>query len=134
MVYEEPVPDAGIAGCGVMNSEESQRRLTMARKKSTSKKTSIKKTATRKSSPPKDESTNLERVFDENVKLLARSSEVALKAYIEVVKSVTNPRTAQAGTRLVEQVAEAWKAAMLETNRLLRNTYSSLDKQIKLPR
>jgi hypothetical protein len=93
-----------------------------------------KKSTTKGTAPVANEtanSNNISRLFNENVQLLARSSEVALKAYVEIVKTFTDQRVSQASARLVEQVAEGWKSALIETNRLLRNAYSSLDRQIK---
>jgi hypothetical protein len=90
------------------------------------------KPTTRKTKPPVDtESTGIGRIVSENVGLLARSSEVALQAYVEFVKSLADPKIAQASARLVEQVAEGWKTALIDSARLLRNAYSSLDAQIK---
>ena len=87
---------------------------------------------TRKTKPPADtESIGIGRIVGENVALLARSSEVALQAYLEFVKSLADPKIAQASARLVEQVAEGWKTALIDSARLLRNAYSSLDAQIK---
>ena len=89
------------------------------------------KSTTKKTSPANEESTNIGRIFDENVKLLARSAEVALKAYVEIVKSLTDQRMTNTSARLIEQIAEGWKDALIESTRLLRNAYSSLDRQIK---
>jgi hypothetical protein len=90
------------------------------------------KPTTRKSKPPADtESNGIGRIVRENVGLWARSSEVALQAYVEFVKALADPEIAQASARLVEQVAEGWKTALIDSARLLRNAYSSLDAQIK---
>jgi hypothetical protein len=93
-----------------------------------------KKSTTKGTAPIANEtanSNNISRLFDENVQLLARSSEVALKAYVEIVKTFTDQRVSQASARLVEQVAEGWKSALIETNKLLRSAYSTLDRQLK---
>jgi len=86
----------------------------------------------RKTKPPADtESNGIGRIVNENVRLLARSSEVAMQAYVEFVKSLADPKIAQASARLVEQVAQGWETALIDSARLLRNAYSSLDAQIK---
>ena len=90
------------------------------------KKTTRKKSSTRNKSA---DSNTIGRLIDQNVKLLAMSSEVALKAYVGIVKTFTDQRIAQASARLVEQVAEGWKDALTESTKLLRNAYGSLDRR-----
>jgi hypothetical protein len=80
---------------------------------------------------PSIQSTEIGRLVDDNVRLLARSSEVAIKAYVEIVKSFADRGIAQASARLVEQVAEGWKTALIDTTTILRNAYARLDTQIK---
>ena len=105
-----------------MSSTKAAKGLAMAARKPT----------TRKTKPPADtESTDISRIVDENVRLLARTSEVALRAYVEFVKSLADPKITQVSARLVEQVAEGWKTALIDGARLLRNAYSSLDAQMK---
>ena len=92
------------------------------------------KSTTKTTTPtPSNPTIDISRLVDDNVRLLARSSEVALKAYVEIVKSFADGRIAQASARLVEQVAEGWKTALVDTTRILRNAYGSLDAQIKPP-
>ena len=101
----------------------------MATRKSTTRTTTPPPTTT--TSPPTIQSTDIGRLVDDNVRLLARSSEVALKAYVEIVKSFADRGIAQASARLVEQVAEGWKTALIDTTTILRNAYARLDTQIK---
>jgi hypothetical protein len=83
-----------------------------------------KKTANRKS-------VDLGQVFDDNVRLLAKSSEIALSAYVDVVKALTDRKTVVTAGRLVQQAADGWKDALIQTTSILRNAYVSLGREIK---
>ena len=83
------------------------------------------------SSSGKQKPVDFGQVFDDNIRILAKSSEVALKAYVEIVKSFTDPSMTRAGASLVQQLAAGWKDALIESTRILRNAYTTLDKEIK---
>jgi hypothetical protein len=84
------------------------------------------KKASAKSNP-----VDLGKLYDDNVRLLVKSSEVAMKSYIEIVKTLTDPRLASTGANLARQLAEGWRDALMESNKILRNAYANIGKQIK---
>jgi hypothetical protein len=81
--------------------------------------------------PGKQKAVDIGQVFDDNVRIIAKSSEVALKAYVEIVKSLTDPSLARTGANLVQELAAGWRDALIESTRILRNAYATLDKEIK---
>jgi hypothetical protein len=83
------------------------------------------------SSAEKHKPVDIGQLFDDNIRILAKSSEIALKAYVEIVKSFTEPSMTRAGASLVQQLAAGWKDALIESTRILRNAYATLDKEIK---
>ena len=85
----------------------------------------------KKPSSPKQQAIDIGQVFDDNVRIIAKSSEVALKAYVEIVKSLTDPSLARTGATLVQELAAGWRDALIESTRILRNAYATLDKEIK---
>jgi hypothetical protein len=85
----------------------------------------------KKPSAVKQDAVDVGQVFDDNVRIIAKSSEIALKAYVEIVKSLTDPNLARTGANLVQQLAAGWRDALIESTRILRNAYASLDKEIK---
>ena len=88
----------------------------------------------RKSPKPsvgKQKPVDIGRVFDDNVRIIAKTSEIALKSYVEIVKSFTEPSVTRAGASLIQQLATGWRDALIESTRILRNAYANLDKEIK---
>ena len=85
----------------------------------------------KKPSAGRQKAVDLGQVFDDNVRIIAKSSEVALKAYVEIVKSLTDPNLARTGANLVQQVAQGWRDALIESTRILRDAYATIGKEIK---
>jgi hypothetical protein len=85
----------------------------------------------KKPSAGQQKAVDLGQVFDDNVRIIAKSSEVALKAYVEIVKSLTDPNLAKTGANLVQQVAQGWREALIESTRILRDAYATIGKEIK---
>ena len=74
---------------------------------------------------------DLGQLYDDNVRLLTRASEVSLKAYVEIVKSLTDPSLARTAADAVKKVAEGWREALIESNKIFRDAFSTLGREIK---
>ena len=85
----------------------------------------------KKRAPAKPKPIDIGKLYDDNVRLLVKSSEVAIKSYVEIVKTLTDPHLASTGTNLARQLAAGWRDALLESNRILRNAYANVGRQIK---
>jgi hypothetical protein len=90
-----------------------------------------KKASAKKKTTAKKNASSIEKIVEENFKLLTSSAEVALQSYIELAKSFTDRKIADANGQLIDQVAEGWKNALIETTRILRTAYATLAKQAK---
>lgn len=74
---------------------------------------------------------DLGQLYDDNVRLLTRASEINLKAYVEIVKSLTDPGLTRTAADAFKKVAEGWRDALIESNKILRNAYATLGREIK---
>lgn len=74
---------------------------------------------------------DLSQLYDDNVRLLTRASEINLKAYVEIVKSLTDPGLTRTAADAFKKVAEGWRDALIESNKILRNAYATLGREIK---
>lgn len=89
------------------------------------------RTKTRKAPPAKRKSIDLGELYDNNLRLLTKSSEIALTTYVEIVKSLTAPSLARTAAEAVKKVAEGWRDALIESNKILRSAYDSIGREIK---
>jgi hypothetical protein len=74
---------------------------------------------------------DLGQLYDNNVRLLTRASQINLKAYVEIVKSLTDPGLTKTAADAFKKVAEGWRDALIESNKILRDAYATLGREIK---
>ena len=81
--------------------------------------------------PPKKKPIDLGQLYDDNVRLLTRASEINLKAYVEIVKSLTDPGLTRTAADAFKKVAEGWRDALIESNKIFRDAFATLGREIK---
>jgi len=85
--------------------------------------------AAKKSPASKKKSRGVEEIIEANVKMVARTADVALRGYLELLKAMMDPRMTEAGIQIVDQVAEGWKTALKQSPKLLESVYASVARQ-----
>jgi hypothetical protein len=88
-----------------------------------------KKRANSTSAKPKP--VDIGQLYDNNLRLLAKSSEIALTTYVEIVKSLTAPGLAKTAADATRKVAEGWRDALIQSNKILRSAYENIGREIK---